>query len=68
VTHPVVRPNADRSDWRYYHSACARMSGHYGEQHRASRGADSHDCDNPKPHEHEVQPSRHSRFLEGTSR
>lgn len=66
MTRPLVRPNADRSDWRYYHPACGRVSGHYCEQHRASSAAASHDCDRPRPHEHEVRLSKHSRFMEGT--
>jgi hypothetical protein len=67
VTRPIVRPNADRTDWRYYHPACGRISGHYGEQYRASAGAASHDCARPRPDERVVRLSRHSRFHEGTT-
>jgi len=25
MTRPIVRPNADRTDWRYYHPTCERQ-------------------------------------------
>lgn len=65
MTGPIVRPNADRSDWRYRCPACGRVSGLYREQHRASLGAASHDCARPRPDERLVQLTEHSRFLKG---
>lgn len=63
TSRPLVRPSiTDRTDWRYYHPACGRMSHRYLTHTTATRDAANHDCARPKLHERAIELSPHSRF------